>query len=83
MKPLAEAAGFDPPVHKWKPEERAQLMAELDAAFFILYGIDRDDIEYILSTFQGLRNEEPSIPGMLPRAAHILETYDSFVSASG
>ena len=51
MRPLAEAAGFDPPVHKWNPGERAELMAELDAAFFLLYGIDRDDAEYILSTF--------------------------------
>ena len=28
-------------------------MAELDAAFFLLYGIDRDDAEYILGTFSG------------------------------
>ena len=41
MRPLAEAAGFDLPVHGWNPAERAQLMAELDAAFFLLYGIER------------------------------------------
>ena len=26
-KPLAEAAGFDPPVHKWKPAERAEIVS--------------------------------------------------------
>ncbi len=42
LRPLGEAAGFDPPVHKWNPRERAELMDELDAAFFLLYGIDRE-----------------------------------------
>ena len=53
MRPLGEAAGFDPPVHKWNPRERAELIDELDAAFFLLYGIDRDDADYILGTFSG------------------------------
>jgi len=55
--PLAQAAGFDPPVHKWNLSERLDLMAQLDAAYFLLYGIDRKDVEYILSTFAGLRKE--------------------------
>ncbi len=55
MIPLAEACGLDPPVHKWNPAERLDLMAQLDAAYFLLYGIDRDDVEYILSTFAGIR----------------------------
>ncbi|MCJ7777265.1 MAG: N-6 DNA methylase, partial [Sedimentisphaerales bacterium] len=57
MIPLAKSCGFDPPIHKWNQRERAELMAELDAAFFILYGIDRKDTEYILSTFAGVRKE--------------------------
>jgi len=57
MIPFAKAAGFKPPVHKWNPSERLDLMAQLDAAYFLLYGIDRDDVEYILSTFAGVRKE--------------------------
>jgi hypothetical protein len=38
-------------VHIWKEAERAEIRAELDAAYFYLYGINRDDAEYILSTF--------------------------------
>jgi hypothetical protein len=82
MIPLAEAAGFDPPVHKWKPDERAELMAELDAAFFILYRIDREDVEYILSTFSG--NDEESagfFAGASPREM-ILRHYDKLMEAS-
>lgn len=63
MVPLAEAAGFDERVHKWKPDERAQLRAELDAAYFHLYGVAREDVEYVLSTFQGLRETSEPLSG--------------------
>lgn len=58
MIPLAKSAGFKPPVHKWKTEDRINLMAELDAAYFILYQIKEDDLEYILSTFSITKNSE-------------------------
>lgn len=55
MIPLAHACGFKGSrgdgVHIWKEGERAQLRAELDAAYFILYGVERADVEYMLSTF--------------------------------
>jgi hypothetical protein len=55
MIPLAQACDFKGSrgdgVHIWKEEERAQLRAELDAAYFHLYGISREDAEYILTTF--------------------------------
>ena len=55
MIPLAKACDFrgsrGDGVHIWKESERAELRAELDAAYFHLYGIARPDAEYILSTF--------------------------------
>ena len=65
LRLLGEAAGFDPPVHKWNPRERAELIDELDAAFFHLYGIERDDAAYILSTFShaGKGDEEGDLFG--------------------
>jgi len=76
MKPFAAVAGFDPPVHRWDAEERAELLAELNAAFFVLYGIGREDVEYILGTFAGLRSEESELPGVRSTTARILEAYD-------
>jgi len=76
MRPLAEAAGLDPPVHQWNPAERAELLAELDAAFFLLYGIRRDDVEYILGTFSGPRREADAAPELFPVDTSILEAYD-------
>ena len=76
MRPLAEACEFDPPVHKWKPDERAELMAELDAAYFLLYGLDRDEVEYILSTFAGASTPDESTPSMFRSDSLILTAYD-------
>ena len=77
MIPLAEAAGFKPTVHKWDPAERLDLMAELDAAFFLLYGIDRPDVEYILSTFSGIRKEQQDLLGGSTTFDKILIHYDT------
>ncbi len=65
-------------MHKWKDPERDQLRAELDAAYFILYGISRDDAAYVLSTFQGMKDDEaPELPGVASGAADgILGAYD-------
>ncbi len=83
MRPLAEAAGFKPLVHKWNATERADLTAELDAGYFLLYGIKRDDVEYILSTFAGLaRESDGALPGA-DTTTRILRHYDALLAKSG
>ena len=83
MLPLAEACNFtsgsfkeyDGKLHKWNERERAEMMAELDAAYFHLYGLDRGDAAYILSTFKGIHAPTPLLAGRTV-ADHILDTYD-------
>ncbi|MCC6428186.1 MAG: N-6 DNA methylase [Phycisphaerales bacterium] len=62
MKPLASECGFKGSggdgIHKWKDSERIEMLAELDAAFFHLYGVEREDVEYMLGTFTGMRSDE-------------------------
>jgi len=77
MKPLAKAAQFDPPIHKWNPPERLDLQAQLDAAYFLLYGIQRDDLEYILSTFTGAQKESETMFGPSSIFDRILNHYDN------
>ena len=79
MLPLAESADFKPGVRKWQVEERARLRAELDAAYFILYGIARDDLEYILSTFTGTARRDNADAGTFRTAELILEAFDRLV----
>ena len=76
MLPLAEAAGFKKGLHKWKEDERAELMAELDAAYFLLYGLEREDVEYMLSTFSGARAEDERIFSAGRPFERILRHYD-------
>ena len=77
MRPLAEAAGFTEGVHKWKEPERAELRAELDAAYFHLYGISRDDAEYMLSTFQGMTEGDAESFTPTSAASRIMDAYDA------
>ncbi len=81
MIPLAKAAGFTPPVHKWKPDERENLLAELDAAYMLLYGIERSDAEYILSTFSGAGGAGESLLSAGTSFSRILEHYDRLLDA--
>lgn len=83
MKPLAEACGMRPPVNPWNVAERSRLLAELDAAFFILYGLSREDVRYVLTTFQAMRakgglDEAPAgtEQELSPLGRHVLHVYD-------
>lgn len=82
---MADACGFTSgsfkaeyggKLNKWDPKERAELMAQVDAAYFILYGIDRDDAAYILSTFSGTDKMTPLVAGSSTVGEHVLDTYD-------
>ena len=84
MLPLAEACGFTSGsfqseyggrLNKWDEAERAELLAELDAAYFHLYGIDRDDVDHILSTFKGIHDERTLFPGHVSPAQRIIQKY--------
>jgi hypothetical protein len=53
----------------------------IDAAFFLLYGIERNDVEYILSTFAGIRKESESMFEDTSTAERVLSFYDKLKSA--
>ena len=84
MLPLADACGFEGGsfaeyagrLNRWNERERAELLADLDAAYFHLYGLDRDGAEYVLSTFKGIHDANPLLSGHPSTAAFVLETYD-------
>ena len=80
MIPLAEAAGFEERVHKWDEAERHQLRAELDAAYFLLYGFSREEMDYVLGQFQGIVREDAASGGAGPTRAAITRAYDELSS---
>ena len=63
MAPFARDLGYDGPPFTWDEEERRHLRARLDALYFHLYGLDRDDADYVLSTFPIVRREDEAAFG--------------------
>lgn len=48
MTPFARDLGHDGPPFAWDEDRRAQLRADLDAFYARAYGLDRDELRYIL-----------------------------------
>ena len=58
MAPFARDLGHDGPPFPWDEEDRRHLRARLDACYFHLYGLDREDADYVLGTFPIVRRED-------------------------
>ena len=82
LKAFAEDCDDDSPPFVWDPERRFQLRCEIDAAFFHLYGISRDDTAYILDTFPVLARSEKREHGEHRTKRVVLETYDALAAAT-
>ncbi|MCX2728174.1 N-6 DNA methylase [Thermomicrobium sp. 4228-Ro] len=81
LAPFARDLGDQGPPFRWDPARRAQLRAELDAAYFLLYGLERSDVEYVLGTFPVLRQNEEREYGDYRTARLVLAAYDALVAA--
>jgi hypothetical protein len=79
MEPFAQDLGDEGPPFVWDEERRFLMRAELDAAYFHLYGIDRDDVDYIMDSFGAFRRNDPN---RFARTKNlILEIYDQMTEA--
>ena len=58
MAPFARDLGYDGPPFVWDEEERRHLRARLDALYFHLYDLSRDDAGYVLETFPIVQRED-------------------------
>ena len=58
MEPFARDLGYDGPPFIWDEEERRHLRARLDALYFHLYGLSREDASYVLETFPIVRRHD-------------------------
>ncbi len=58
MAPFARDLGYTGPPFAWNAEERRHLRARLDALFFLLYGIPRENAAYIFDTFPIVQRQD-------------------------
>jgi hypothetical protein len=80
LQPFARDLGYEGPPFIWDDERRFVLRCELDALYFHLYGIARDDVDYILDTFPIVRRKDEAAYGEYRTKRVILEMYDQMAA---
>jgi hypothetical protein len=65
----------------WNDERRFLIRAELDALFFRLYGIEREDVDYIMETFPIVKRKDVAKHGSYRTKEMILAFYDCMAAA--
>ena len=63
MAPFARDLGYDGPPFTWDEEERRHLRARSTRCTFHLYGLDREDADYVLGTFPIVRKQDEAAFG--------------------
>jgi hypothetical protein len=76
LEPFAKDCDYNGPPFRWTEERRFLLRCELDAAYFHLYGIERDDVDYIMETFPIVKRKDEQKYGEYRTKRVILEIYD-------
>ena len=77
MAPFARDLGYHGPPFIWNEEERRHLRARLDALYFHLYGLSRDDAAYILDTFPIVRRHDEAAFGHYRTKEMVLAYYNA------
>lgn len=81
LEPFAKNCGYDGPPFRWNDDRRFLLRCELDAAYFHLYGIKRDDVDYIMETFPIVKRKDEKLYREYRTKRVILEIYDEMLRA--
>ena len=76
LQGFAEDCGYDGPPFRWSDERRFEMRCELDAALSHLYGIERDDVDYIMDTFATVERKDTEEFGEYRTKLEILDIYD-------
>ena len=58
MAQFARDLGHDGPPFIWNAADRRHLRARLDALYFHLYGLSREDVAYVMDTFPIVRDDD-------------------------
>jgi len=76
LQPFAQDIGYDGSPFIWDEDRRFVMRCELDALYFHLYDIVRDDVDYIMETFPIVKRKDEAAHGEYRTKRVILELYD-------
>jgi hypothetical protein len=83
LEPFARDCGYSGPPFQWDEERRFRLRCELDAAFFHLYGIGREEVDYIMETFPIVKRHDEKRWGEYRTKRVVGEMYDTLNPGRG
>jgi len=81
IAPFAVDLADHGPPFWWNEDRRFVMRAELDAKYFHLYGIERDDVDYIMETFPIVKRKDEERYGSYRTKEMILQVYDAMAEA--
>ncbi len=80
ISPFATSLGYNGPPFIWSSERRAELIAKLEAVYGILYGLERDDFDYVFECFWSTKRQESKRCGEYKSKIMALQYYDEYLS---
>ncbi|CAM9658579.1 unnamed protein product [Phaeothamnion confervicola] len=81
LSPFAKDLGREHPPFRWQPDRRILLQAEIDAAVLHLYGLSREQAEWLLDSFTVLRKYEERDHNEFRTKRIVLEIYEEMAAA--
>jgi hypothetical protein len=82
LRPFVANLGEDLTPYRYDVERREILKSELDAAFFLLYGLGISEVDYVLEQFPGLRSNEEREFGQYVTKRRVLEAFSRLAAGS-
>jgi hypothetical protein len=79
MSQFAFSVGYDGPPFNWSSERRIELVAELEAVFGVLYGLERGEFEYIFEYFSSTKRQETERYGEFKSKIKAMQYYDKYL----
>lgn len=76
LESFAKDCGYDDLPFKWDEDRRFLMRCEIDAAYFHLYEIIRENVDYIMDTFPIAKRKDEDKHGEYRTKRVILEIYD-------
>jgi hypothetical protein len=81
LQAFAQDCGYDSAPLQWDEERRFLLRCELDASYFHLYSLQRDDVAFVMETFAIIKRKDEQKYGSYRTKDTILRIYDALAEA--
>jgi len=76
--PFAKSLGYEGPPFSWSTERRAELIAQLEAIYGVLYGLTIEELEYVFEQFWSTKRQETETLGEYLSKALALQYFNKY-----